>query len=358
LGNLSRGSKEVDAALLDALSDESALVRRHAALALSNVATSDAATTLLSRLTVSAEQDRGAIGIALSGALSRVDDAAVAAKVGTALRTAPSSARDALIEGLGRMPSPEAGKELSKLARGSIDDRRKVAEALAGHPAERAMLKRLLADPDTTVRANAVWSVAATGTAADQAALTALIADPDAAVAGNAAAAVGLLGARLHASHVSDALCPALADTRPYVRANAIAGLGVAGAECEAGAIHARLARDGSEAVRLAAARYLRSRADSDEGDRRALVRCAADDKNATVASACEADARPSEGVDSVVVFVVPDGRNAPLGRAPYALVRPDGLMRLGVADRRGALFERDAPRGTIRLAVPAPLAR
>lgn len=361
LGNLSQGSEEVDAELLDALGDESALVRRHAALALSKVATGGAASTLLNRLTVSAEQDRGAIGIALSGALSRVEDDAVAESAGAALRAAPASARDSLIEGLGRMATPAAGKELAKLARGTIDDRRKVAEALAGHPAELSTLEQLLADPDTTVRANAVWSVGATGTAAQHATLAALVTDPDAAVAGNAAAAVGRLGARVGgkdgATKVAEVLCPALADTRPYVRANAIAGLDVANAACEADAVHERLARDRSEAVRLSAARYLRARA-ADEKNRRALVRCVADDKNATVAGACEADHEMLEGSDSVVVFVVPDGRNSPLARAPYALVRPDGLMRLGVADRRGALFEQDAPRGTIRLAVPAPLAR
>jgi hypothetical protein len=43
---------------------------------------------------------------------------------------------------------------------------------------------------------------------------------------------------------------------------------------------------------------------------------------------------------------------------APFALVRADRLLRLGLADRRRGLFEADAPRGTIRLAVPAPLAR
>jgi hypothetical protein len=32
--------------------------------------------------------------------------------------------------------------------------------------------------------------------------------------------------------------------------------------------------------------------------------------------------------------------------------------MRLGVADRRGELFEAGAPGGPIRLAVPAPLVR
>ncbi len=63
-------------------------------------------------------------------------------------------------------------------------------------------------------------------------------------------------------------------------------------------------------------------------------------------------------GTDDVAVYVVPDGRGAPLARAPFALVRPDGLLRLGLADRRGEVFEAATPRGVIRLGVPAALAR
>ena len=40
------------------------------------------------------------------------------------------------------------------------------------------------------------------------------------------------------------------------------------------------------------------------------------------------------------------------------ALVRPDGFLRLGVADRRGGVFEFGVPEGSLRLAVPAALAR
>jgi cellulose synthase operon protein C len=63
-------------------------------------------------------------------------------------------------------------------------------------------------------------------------------------------------------------------------------------------------------------------------------------------------------GTSDVAVYVVPDGQRAPLGRAPFALVRADGLLRLGLADRRGEIFEAGAPRGAIRLGVPAALAR
>ena len=40
------------------------------------------------------------------------------------------------------------------------------------------------------------------------------------------------------------------------------------------------------------------------------------------------------------------------------ALVRADGFLRLGIADRRGSVFEISAPSGPVELAVPAPLVR
>jgi HEAT repeat protein len=323
-----------------------------------------AAPRLLERLTVAAEQDRGALGIALSGALARSTDPALAARVRDAVASAPDAARDALIEGLGRMHVPEAGTALAALAEGPIDDRRKVAEALAGHPEAAASLVKLAADPDPGVRAAAVWSLGTAGTAAHASVVEPLIKDPDAAVAGNAAAALGRLAAREKApDRAAAALCPALSQERPYVRANAVTALSLAGAHCDPGTVRDLLARDPSEAVRLAAAdalgRALARDGDKDkDADRRALARCAGEERDGTVATRCASPLPAPEGSDDVAVYVVPDGRSAPLSRAPFALVRADGLLRLGLADRRGEIFEADAPRGTIRLAVPAALAR
>ncbi|WP_437328557.1 HEAT repeat domain-containing protein [Sorangium sp. So ce381] len=376
----------VDAALLAALDDESADVRLRAAIALSRVAGPGSARPLLQRLTVAAEQDRGALGIALSGALSRADDAGSAGgatdakaardasgkglvhEVAAAIASAPDAARDALIEGLGRMPGQAAGAALARMASAApIDDRRKIAEALAGHPEAAAALRTLAGDPDPGVRANAVWSLGAAGDKDALPLLVPLLKDPDAAVAGNAAGAIGRAAGRAgQPARAAAALCAALPDARPYVRANALAALTVAGARCDGGAARDLLARDPAEAVRLAAADHL-ARSGADD-DRRALARCAAEDRNATVAGRCARPApprAPAAAAEDVVVFVVPfdagrggSARDAPAPRAPFALVRADGLMRLGVADRRGELFERGAPRGPIRLTVPAPLVK
>jgi hypothetical protein len=299
------------------------------------------------------------------------------ARVRGAIGAAPEAARDALIEGLGRMRAPEAGSALSALVGGSIDDRRKVAEALAGHPesvvhdggdphtpASGGVLIELARDPDPGVRANAAWSLGAVGKKEHLALLQTLVEDADGAVAGDAAAAIGRIAAREgQPERAAAALCPALAQERPYVRANALEALSLAGARCEAGVVRDRLARDPSEAARLAAADYLaravaRAGDKADAADVRALSRCASEERDAAVATRCGAPIEVPTGTADVAVYVVPDGRSTPLARAPFALVRADGLVRLGLADRRGELFESGAPRGTIRLAVPAALVR
>ncbi|MEO7331338.1 MAG: hypothetical protein ABI193_22370 [Minicystis sp.] len=150
------------------------------------------------------------------------------------------------------------------------------------------------------------------------------------------------------------------------MRANALEGLSLAGASCEAAVVPGLLARDPSEAVRLASADFLtraveRAGDKAAELDRRALVRCAGEDRNASVATRCARPlalpARPGAPED-IAIYIVPDGRSAPLPRAPFTLVRADGLLRLGLADRRGEIFETAAPPGLLRLGVPAALAR
>nr|WP_240806802.1 HEAT repeat domain-containing protein [Polyangium spumosum] len=354
---------KVEAVLLDAITDEAAEVRLAAAASIARAGGPSAAAKLLERLQVAAEQDRGAIGLALAGALSRATDPALAERVGAALPSSPDVARDALLEGLGRMRGEASGKVLRRFVASGIDDRRKVAEALAGHPEAASVLVPLLGDADPGVRANAAWSLGAVGKKDALPALTKVLADPDVAVAGNAAGALGRVAAReAAASDVQASLCRAATDPRPYVRANAVVSLGLAGASCEAGLVTGLLSRDRSEAVRLAAAEALWrdvSRAPTGkDAERRALVRCAGEDRSAAVANRCARSPSRLPGTDDVLVFVAPDGKDEPLPRAPYALVREDGLLRMGIADRRGAFFEFLVPKGTIRLAVPAQLAR
>lgn len=366
LGMLGVPSKEVDAAVADALTATSDTLRMAAAEALADVGRDAASADLLHRLGVSAEQDRAAIGLAISGSLSRSHEPELVATVGKALASLSGASRDALIEGLGRMKTDEARALLVELSAGSeVDDRRKVAEALAGHPQAEATLVALLGDADASVRANAAWSLTHVGAAASIAKLAVTVKDLDVAVAGNAALALAraALRAKTPAAAVKP-LCAALGDFRGYVRAGALTGLAELGEACpKQETIRHVLRRDRSWRARLAAARLLHATkavAKDAELNRRALARCAAEDRDAGVGLACAAAtvATPSANRHDVLVYVVPDGKTATTPRAPYALVLADGSMRLGVADRRGALFEQAAPAGKLELAVPAALAR
>jgi hypothetical protein len=106
--------------------------------------------------------------------------------------------------------------------------------------------------------------------------------------------------------------------------------------------------------VRRAAAELVRDVKPSAE-DQRALRRCVSEEPDGAVAVACSAaPARPGSGRQRTLIYVVPVGEAVPTPRAPFALRRPDGLVRHGVADRRGAVYEIHLPDGELELNVPA----
>jgi HEAT repeat protein len=338
LGDIGPGGQ--DAELLRALGDDNASIRLHAALALSLAGGESSVAVLLQRLTEAATEDRTAIGLALSGAASRAGDK-MAAELSRVLAGIGGGARDALIEGLGRIAGAHAGARLADLAHQTHDpsDRRKIAEALRGHPEQGALLTELLADGDAAVRAEAVWSAAflppGEGAPAAFARATQLTNDADIGVATNAAAAVAELGKGMSSrnpdakARAAATLCKALGDFRSYVRANALSGLAVLGSRCDGGQIERRvLAQDPSEVARQAAARLLRVSEPSgrpSKEDAQALSRCLAEDKSGMVANACRAPAEMPGRGSPVVVFVVPDGRSSPMPLAPYSR-RPDSF--------------------------------
>ena len=75
------------------------------------------------------------------------------------------------------------------------------------------------------------------------------------------------------------------------------------------------------------------------------------------VANACRGLGQHSLETAPLLVFVVPDGKSFPVPQAPYSMLRADGFIRSGRADRRGAIFERALPKGEVTLLVPAALA-
>jgi cellulose synthase operon protein C len=351
-----------DRALIEALDADEASVRWAAAVALRRSASGAAARALLDRLEREAERDRAATAIALGGALSRCGDGRMLSRAFRLLQRSSGAERDALIEAVGLVPGADSSTRLLRHAAGRapLGDRAKVAEVLASDPEAVAGLERLARDVDGSVRANAVWSLGAVGGQAETAKVTAALQDRDVAVAGNAAAALGRIGARTH-TKVGPELCRALGDPRSYVRANALLGLAVAQERCGSGdEVRRLLQNDPAPIVRRAAARLLHATATPPvDLDRRALERCTDEDPDGSVAAACSSAPAPLvPETDPLVVYVVPIGEASPVPRAPFALVHADGLMRLGVTDRRGALFEPAAPRGEVTLEVPAPLAR
>ncbi|MEP7050613.1 MAG: HEAT repeat domain-containing protein [Pseudomonadota bacterium] len=352
------GEAQQISVLLHALDDEEAgSVRLAGALALGRLFLGARTLPLLARLDHASEADRPLLVIALGGTLSSTREPQVVTRLESMLRRAQGEDREAFIELLGRVPSADAVERLSRLvaASSSAADRAKFAEALAAHPAERERLGALLRDIAAPVRANAAWSLGEVGTGADRAALQAALADPDASVAGNALEALARVASR-ERGQIADLACARLADPRsvPMLRAVALRALRFNGERC-AGAEDTRaLSRDRVDFVRQSAAALL---CDVPRGgaDDVALARARDRDPSGAVVAECAAPraAKPS-GTDATIVVVIPPGDDLPRPGQPFALLRADGLVRLGISDRRGQLFEAQAPHGSLSLLEPA----
>ncbi|HEY5376266.1 MAG TPA: HEAT repeat domain-containing protein [Polyangiaceae bacterium] len=341
--------------LLHALDDDSGAVRLSAALALGRLPLTGRALPMLDRMAHASVGERPFLTLALGGTVSAEQDPAVAERLETMLRAAQGGERDALIELLGRMPIPDASARLARLSAASSlpADRAKFAEALAAHPAERARLIPLLGDSHPSVRANAAWSLGEVGIASDQAALEASLKDSDINVAGNAVQSLARIARRTHGK-IARLACPQLASAAPVLRALALRSLRLTGERCEHGEELAALSRDRVDFVRQSAAALVR---DVPRGNADALALVRARDRDPSSAVAAECEARPQtepEGTDASVIAVIPAGDDVPRPLQPFALLRADGLVRLGVSDRRGQLFEVAAPHGALSLLEPA----
>ncbi|MFO0661803.1 MAG: HEAT repeat domain-containing protein [Polyangiaceae bacterium] len=356
------GSAGQESALLTALKDDSAQVRARAGVALATSASEATTKQLLDLVSSADEQDRGALTVALAGALSRTKDADSVRRAVALLGDVETSMRDAILEGLGRSPAEAARTALTQLAKGTeVGDRRKVAEAMATQPTMLELTRTLAKDFDAGVRANAVWSLGTTGERSDLELLSGLISDPSPSVAANAAQSVGRVAAKVSATEeAAKSLCAALTDGRSYVRAAALVGLSIAKARCSDGeAERTALVRDDSPSVRAAAADLIhRVPANEVAKDERVLSRCRVEDPFGFVASRCVKAPTVAKEREPVTVLVVPQGQNTPKAEAPFALVFADSTVRHGIADRRGAVFEASAPRGVVSLSVPAPFAK
>lgn len=347
-----------DGVLMNALEDDRAGVRLEAAMALGATATEATTLHLLDRLIFAAEADRGAVGLALSMALARATREETVRAVVGAMAAAREGARDVLIEGLGRMKGRAPGEALgSLLGSASRADRRKIAEALAGHPEATSTWEALLQDRDDDVRAAAAWSLGVFPTQAPASAFERALAgteDHADAVAANAMASVARLASR-HPEGGLRALCEGLRHAHAHVRANALLGLDRLGKRCGDGALERALLRsDPSETVRSAAVRLI-SRVPMDDGarDHFALARCLDTETSRNIAARC--GAAPNQdpaggGQHPILFFVIAPGQDEPLPSASFAAKLSDGFVRSCVTDRRGAVFEAAAPSGVFIL--------
>ena len=342
-------------ALWTALDDDSGGVRLAAATALGRLTLPGRASALLDRLEHTSEQARPLVLLALGGTLSVEHDPEIVRRLATLLTRARDGERDALIELLGRMPAPEAVVQLATFAGASsvAADRAKFAEALAAHPDQRTRLVPFLSDPSVAVRANAAWSLAEVGTGAERVALEHAVRDAAPSVAGNALSALARIAQREH-GQIAPLACSLLGDERGVMRALSLRALRLTRERCSNGQEATALSRDRSEFVRRSAVALLRdvSRGKSDEA---VLARARDHDPSGAVAAECELppQSQAVDGRDPTQIVIIAAAQDAPSPAQPFALLRADGLVRLGVSDRRGQVFEVAAPRGSLSLLEP-----
>jgi HEAT repeat protein len=359
LGQL--GAAGADPVLLGALDAESFPTRWTAAVALRRVGTRASVEPLLERLEQASARDVELVAIALAGPMSDAVSDEQLRRIHQIFEGSSGEEKDALIDAIGAVPGKRGTSALRELLPGLTKaSRAKLAEALGAHPDAHDLLRDLAADSDAAVRANAVWSLGAAATSEDLPFLTQLISDPDVAVATNAVGALVRSAARSKLD-ASSAFCSALAGSSNYVLVNALAGLRLIGVQCNSAPSPAwLLAHHPSDEVRLAAARWIVEQPSQATAQKPLLERCSRKDVSGRVAAACTtAVTAPAAGWQDEVplgvsVLVVPTGDSVPLARAPFALVRSDGLVRCGTSDRRGSVSEALGPRGALRLAVPA----
>jgi len=385
LGQL--GPAGADPVLLAALDSPLFPTRWTAAVALRRVGTRACIDPLLQGLERAPAGRDETLAVALAGPLADGASDAQLARVAQLFDLGSGAVKDALLEALAGVPGARGSQLLDEIAqRAGKASRAKLAEVLGEHPEARQSSLRFSVDPDPAVRANAAWALGNTAQEQDVPHLVQLREDDDIAVASNAVAATARTLARLGLDAAP--LCAALGDRRSYVLVNALAGLRATATTCKQAELPAWLLQHHpSDEVRIAAAALLRERPDLVRDAAKILARCVRKDGSGRVAAACHepraartdasagapssvasstaspnanavssgpAPPKATDATVAVSVLVVPTGSSDPTPRAPFSLVRADGLIRSGTSDRRGSVLEALAPRGPLRLAVPA----
>ncbi len=365
-GRTAAADAGLDAVLLSGLDEPDPEVRRAAALAATDVGGAALVEPVMARYSDSTPSQRLLLAAALRSALASASGDQLRQSI-RMLDAAKGRVRDAWIESLA--PIPVAAR---LLATRPLDgaDRAKLAEGL--DPEQIELLEVLAADEAARVRANAIWRIGAFPSGSRIAPLVEALDDPDPGVSANAIAGVARVAAATGDALAPEqqtvalaALCDALADPRSAVRQNAAAGLLLLDATCQRDLLEQLLRRDPSARVRVLVAQLVRG--DGEASDRTSLLACARDDTSSEVRRACQSLAEQGSRLPAssgprptapVLVDVVPASGESVVGSAPFGLRFDNGLVRYGLADRRGRIREPHAPRGTVTLTVPASYRR
>lgn len=354
-------------ALLGLLGDPSGVIRLRAGLALGRAGGADSLTKAVDRLVQGTEVDRLAVILAISQMMERHGDAA-AVNLTKKVLNQPVPERDLLVVAVGRsrLDSGASAVLAGLLVGADADLRRAVAMALGArvdHPDRRRAAAARARQGRRRHRPRA-------GRLVDRRrARRGRARDPRSARQGPCV--VGRHQRRRRArppararqeradDHVRLAVrgpdsAPSCARTRS---ARCACSRARAVLRCAATARASTiLAEDSSDVARAMAARLLATQVSGATPEaaakaRASLDRCALADPSGAVASACRAPVRPIKpGTTALVVFVAPDDGGTPVPRAPYVLERPDGLLHVGVSDRRAAIVELRLPKGIVRL--------
>lgn len=344
--------RDSETALLGILFSDDATLRFRAANSLSRIGSPWARSRLLEAFSDDGTLDRGASLLALSGMSAREPDDKFRSALGAQYRLSGFGERDAFLLALVR-----AGGKFDGAAAG--EDERRVL-AVVGDP------RPFASDAAASVRSEAMWHLGTMpeGKSAEaEALLERGLRDADGNVVANAAAALGRR-AKVHTApdHAAGLLCALSSDPRPLVRVNSLLSQLMLGIPCKGdaeGAARDALVSDPEELVRRTAAQVLSARAQSGSPEDLAALRtCSRRERVSTIAKLCRsgqpASTQAPRSTDSLTIFVTND-EGAVKPRTPYALRHADGLIRVGVSDRRGVVFEPTALPGEVSLVRIGP---
>ncbi len=353
-------SEQRDQVLIGLLADPDGAVRWAAALSLRRGFLPSAAARLIWLYEGRAPVERDLVALALGGVRSPGAAGSEHKRILELVNAERGARRDSLLEAaVWGGPSASSVEASALLDAVGPEERAKVAELCEWLPGSRARLTHLaLKDPSLRVRANAAWALGAVGRPEDATWLLRLAAVQQGVAGGNAVAAAGRLAER-HGLDVSRTLCGILSSPSPLARLNALVALARTKGRCSDEIEYAALRQDPSHYVRRAAAVMMNgSGGDAVPSRRDALLECARLETHGSVAAACVA--APSNaarrGPEEVLVFVAGSGGAAPTAEAPFAVELPSGYVRVGIADRRGAVLLRAGEAGTVRLLPPDTL--